>query len=287
MPLLKQLLRDLRLVKDNRSRFGEDQEDKGKWYHLKNLKKNRRLQIAGGITAATLAGLGAYHANKRGVFDSKATRERKAGEQKHEADVKAFTEKVAARKEAEKLKKQKEGVDKAVTAWRAKKKGAESQQQNFDPKDKFYESRDDQKIRAERKSRKENRDQVNPEDIAADYEEEAGFKLFFGKYSSFGSTKKIDLNNIEQQIKPKDRSRIKRLLYNLLKRSGVKLGEYVDYTLKQLISMTVRFLGPIVLAAVLFRYRKRVYTTLVSKSDRDRLDANVECIGNMCRRPFR
>ena len=98
------------------------------------------------------------------------------------------------------------------------------------------------------------------------YREAAGFN--FGKYSSFGSTQKIDLNRIEQQIKPKDRSLIKRLLCKLLKRSGVKLGEYVDYTLKELIAMTIRYLGPLVLASVLLKYRKNLLRAEVLKAAR-------------------
>jgi hypothetical protein len=50
--------------------------------------------------------------------------------------------------------------------------------------------------------------------------------------------------------------------------------------------MTIRFLGPIVLAAILFKYRKHVYTTFVSKSDQERINAHTECIGKMCKRLF-
>ena len=154
MPALKKLLQDLRLVKGLRlvrgSGFGEAQE--GKWYHLKNLKKNRRLQIAGGITAATLAGLGAYHANKRGLLDSKATRNRKADE-KHKAEE-------VERRKAAKAAKATAKTDKAVNA-----------------------ARNAKAVKAARASKTSTEE--NPEDIAARYEGEAGFKLFFGKKKNF------------------------------------------------------------------------------------------------------
>jgi hypothetical protein len=105
----------------------------------------------------------------------------------------------------------------------------------------------------------------------------------FGKGSIFGNSKitNNDLNKIEQEIKPENKGRIKRALYNLLKKSGVKVGEYADHTFKQILSMTVRFLGPIVLMAILFRYRGTVKKILFSKKDQERLDSAAQGVSDV------
>lgn len=85
---------------------------------------------------------------------------------------------------------------------------------------------------------------------------------------SFGETESQEVAKIEKMIPAKKKSKVKRLLYNALKKSGLKLGDYVDYGLKALLTMTINYLGPIVLAALLTRYRSKTYKTLVSKKDR-------------------
>ena len=270
MGSLKQLLKDYRAVKPKRpARFGQDEKvkdqelkdqelkdqelkDKGKWYHWKNLKNDRRFQIAAGITTAAAVGLAAHHANKRGVFDSKKTRERKASEKAANDQHTGASITSAADVEEHRL---------ATIA------ASEN---------------------AKRLIAKEER---NPADVAADYKSEAGFSLFdFGKKKkknfNFGLSQTLNATNVVNEIKPEKRSKVKRVLYTLLKKAGVKLGDYVDYTLKQLISMTIRYLGPIVLTAVLFRYRKRVYKTLVSESDRKGFDGHAENIKKMGQRLF-
>ena len=112
---------------------------------------------------------------------------------------------------------------------------------------------------------------------------EQDLRIVTNRVSSFGNSKVSDkkIDKIEQQIKPENKGRIKRALYNLLKNAGVKVGEYADHTFKQILSMTVRFLGPIILMAVLFRYRGTVKKVLFSKKDQKSLDSAAEGLGDV------
>jgi len=106
----------------------------------------------------------------------------------------------------------------------------------------------------------------------------------FGKrFSKFGS---MNVSNIENKIPSVKKSKIKKALYNVLKKAGYKLGDYTDYTLKALLKMTVKYLGPIVLTAILVKYRVKVYNTLVSEKDRKALNASLKKT-QAKRRPFR
>ena len=61
---------------------------------------------------------------------------------------------------------------------------------------------------------------------------------------------------------PKKESKIKKGLYMILIKSGQKLGDIADYTLKSLISMTIKYVGPMVLLALLFKYRTNISRTI-------------------------
>ena len=82
---------------------------------------------------------------------------------------------------------------------------------------------------------------------------------------------KIDIITRKIEQNPRKESRMKKFLYNLLIKTGVKLGDYVDYTLKRLIKLTIKYIGPVVILAMLFRHREPVYNTLVSKQDREKI----------------
>ena len=83
--------------------------------------------------------------------------------------------------------------------------------------------------------------------------------------------KNIDLIATKVDKDPKKESKIKRALYNTLTRAGVKLGDYLDYTLKELLKITVKYIGPLVIISLLVRYREPIYKKLVSKEDQERL----------------
>jgi vacuolar-type H+-ATPase subunit I/STV1 len=84
------------------------------------------------------------------------------------------------------------------------------------------------------------------------------------KKSKFGNKKEdpiIKLNNkditeIVKVIKqdPKTELSIKKFLYKTLKKIGIKLGDYVDYTLKKLIEITLNYLGLMFTISVLYNY---------------------------------
>jgi hypothetical protein len=85
------------------------------------------------------------------------------------------------------------------------------------------------------------------------------------KGSSFGN------DQPQEKLTPK-KSRIKRALYGALVKSGAKIGDYADYTFKQILKVSIKYLGPIALSAILFRYRTNVYKLLVKQSDREIID---------------
>jgi predicted nucleic acid-binding Zn-ribbon protein len=112
--------------------------------------------------------------------------------------------------------------------------------------------------------------EVHQEAKAAVTEAKAAPAAAFGKrFSNFGST---SVSKIENKIPSAKKSKIKKGLYNALKKAGYKLGDYTDYTLKALLKMTIKFLGPIILASLLVKYRVKVYNTLISKKDREDLE---------------
>ena len=95
--------------------------------------------------------------------------------------------------------------------------------------------------------------------------------------TQFGNVKinkeKIDIITEKIEQNPKKESRMKKFLYSALINAGVKLGDYVDYTLKELIRITIKYLGPLVIVAMLYRFREPVYNTLVSKSDQKKIQS--------------
>jgi len=94
--------------------------------------------------------------------------------------------------------------------------------------------------------------------------------------SSFGQTfDNQSFGNDPQQPKNDSRS-LKRTLYNMLVASGVTVGSYVGYTIKQIIKLTIKYLGPIVLASVLIRYRSSIYKRFFTKSDQEKLEENIK-----------
>ena len=96
-------------------------------------------------------------------------------------------------------------------------------------------------------------------------------KTVLGKHLRFGETNVKNVNKIVENINndPKQSSRVKRGLYTFLKKAGYKLGDYADYTLKAILKVTIKYVGPIVLASLLIKYRKPISNKLISKNDRD------------------
>jgi hypothetical protein len=260
--------------------FGSDDPEppkKSLWQKVK-ANKGTLLKVGGGLALAGLGAAGAYQANKRGMFSKPPVM---ATKDIITTDAKAIKQAGSSKsnekeKERQDKLKQKQSENKAIH--KAKKQVTDTVMINQLPE------KEKEKALNKRTERAENerlRKSQAHEDTANQLKDE--YQLFFGKRSRFGSKKnelnKIDLNKIEQQIKPEKKSRIKRALYNLLKKSGVKVGEYADHTFKQILTMTVRFLGPIVLMAILFKYRGTAYRTLVSQQDRDNINS---CINGVC-----
>jgi hypothetical protein len=68
------------------------------------------------------------------------------------------------------------------------------------------------------------------------------------------SNKDVDLMVKVIKEDPKTESRIKKFLYKTLIKIGVKLGDYLDYTLKELIKITLNYLGLMFMISVLYNY---------------------------------
>ena len=94
-------------------------------------------------------------------------------------------------------------------------------------------------------------------------------KQKFGKQkqkrkTKFGTTKeepiiKVNNKDIDLMVKvikedPKTESSIKKFLYKSLTKIGIKLGDYLDYTLKKLIKITLNYLGLMFMISVLYNY---------------------------------
>ena len=107
------------------------------------------------------------------------------------------------------------------------------------------------------------------------------------KNSSFGSRqskKEMIVDEISENIQPAKKSRIKRALYGILKATGMKLLDITDYTFKKIISMTIKYVGPIVLTAVLIRYREPIAHKLLSTKDKKTYDNVTTTVGNGAKR---
>jgi len=99
-----------------------------------------------------------------------------------------------------------------------------------------------------------------------DYAKEAGFELFFGKRrknkTRFGKTRFGESSNqlaekVEykiEQLPPKKQNLIKKYLIKLLVAIGYKIGDLLDFTLKQIIALVIKHFGKLVLAAIMFHY---------------------------------
>jgi len=87
------------------------------------------------------------------------------------------------------------------------------------------------------------------------------------------------VNKISKRVKPKNKSRIKRALYGALKATGMKLLDITDYTFKKIISMTIKYVGPIVLTAILIRYREPIAKKLFSREDKEKYDKVAGVVG--------
>jgi CRISPR/Cas system-associated endoribonuclease Cas2 len=65
---------------------------------------------------------------------------------------------------------------------------------------------------------------------------------------------KKELNDMSQ----KEKKGLKLYLLKFLKSAGYEVYNGMKFTLKEVIKMTIKYVGPMVLAALLFKYRKNV-----------------------------
>ena len=81
-----------------------------------------------------------------------------------------------------------------------------------------------------------------------------------GQYSNKHNFGVTNVDKIVTMIEkdPVKESKIKKGLYMILIKSGQKLGDIVDYTLKALISMTIKYVGPMVILALLYKYHEPI-----------------------------
>jgi len=102
--------------------------------------------------------------------------------------------------------------------------------------------------------------------------------------SSFGNNEiKEPIQKPIEKLTPK-KSRIKRALYRAVVKTGAKVGDYADYTFKQILKVSIKYLGPIVLSAILFRYRTNVYKLLIKKDDRETINNKTAGVGKFASR---
>jgi len=128
----------------------------------------------------------------------------------------------------------------------------------------------------------ERRKVVEQKDEAPTYYE--GFSpVFFGRRRGFGKRSRFGKNifgkhrfGLEQLTKKE--SVLKRGLFSALKNTGLKIGDYADYTLKQVLKLCIKYLGPLVLASLLYRYRAKVSNLMFSKQDRDKINKATQSI---------
>jgi hypothetical protein len=100
------------------------------------------------------------------------------------------------------------------------------------------------------------------------------------KSMNFGKSKQEKIvDDISDNITPAKKSRIKRILYVTLKATGMKLLDITDYTFKKIISMTIKYVGPIILTAVLIRYREPIVKQLLSPKDKNTYDQVAHTVG--------
>ena len=122
-------------------------------------------------------------------------------------------------------------------------------------------------------------------ELMNDFNKINGKKSNKSKSMNFGQTKKETIvTEISNNIKPQKKSRIKRALYGLLKATGMKILDITDYTFKQIISMTIKYIGPIILTSVLIRYREPIATRLLSSKDKNTYDSVTTTVGKGARR---
>jgi len=98
----------------------------------------------------------------------------------------------------------------------------------------------------------------------------------------FGSSK---LEAVEQ-IPLEKQSKIKKTLWNMLKKTGYKLGDYADYSVKALLSVSIKTIGKWVLLALAIKYREPILKKLLSKKDKETYDTVSttvsNCVGGVC-----
>ena len=68
-----------------------------------------------------------------------------------------------------------------------------------------------------------------------------------------------------EQLPPKKQNLIKKYLIKMLVAIGYKIGDLLDFTLKQIIALVIKHFGKIVLAAIMIRYGVKITRSINKK----------------------
>jgi len=90
----------------------------------------------------------------------------------------------------------------------------------------------------------------------------------FGKQTKFGKSNEKLANDVEHKIEQlplKKQNTIKKYFIKMLVAIGYKIGDLIDFTLKEIISLVIQHFGKIVLAAIMVRYGMRITKSINDK----------------------
>ena len=86
--------------------------------------------------------------------------------------------------------------------------------------------------------------------------------------TNFGETNEKLAEKVEnkiEQLPVKKQNLIKKYLIKMLVAIGYKIGDLLDFTLKQIIALVIQHFGKLVLAAIMFHYGMRITKSINDK----------------------
>jgi len=282
MRKISQLLRDLRFLKNNRFNFGRDKRKREivEEYPEKKQKneslwsRHKKKILGAGILLGTAGGL--YLASKHTKKGRKLTDEFKGrystyhstslsnneNQQLNELKNKENLTK-KEKLEKEKLENKKINLESAKHKHEGRKQSKEAAKEEKEEireqsneLAKLYKDFENEKDPKEKKKYEELIKLHNQRDLAEkkikEEKKENPYQLTF-----FGNK----INKINEQIDalpPQKKKGLKRFLLRSLKSMGYEIYGGVKFTLKEVVRMAIQYVGPLVVASLLFKYRKQV-----------------------------
>ena len=92
---------------------------------------------------------------------------------------------------------------------------------------------------------------------------ESDLKKVQGSSSMFGNNEQNEQKKVNKEVNDmsqKEKKGLKVYLLKFLKSAGYEVYNGMKFTLKEIMKMTIKYVGPMVLAALLVKYRKKVVT---------------------------